>query len=72
MFLGVKCDVQGFTAEKDKPITFSLILPDNPLNDYVELPENLSALHYSNVICGVIRGALSMVYYFANFSMNYI
>ena len=31
------------------------------LNDFVELPETLSALHYSNIVCGVVRGALEMV-----------
>ena len=42
---------------------FSLIIEDNPLNEYVELPQNLaSELWYSNVLCGVIRGALEMVY----------
>ena len=63
MFLGVKCEVVNFTAEKDKGCSFSLIMPDNPLNDYVELPENMSALNYSSMICGVIKGALSTVYY---------
>ncbi len=62
MFLGVKCEVSNFTvADKEKGCSFLLILADNPLNDYVELPEHLSALNYSNMICGVIRGALSTV-----------
>ena len=37
------------------------ILEDNPLTDFVELPENYSGLIYCNVLCGVIRGALEMV-----------
>ena len=37
------------------------ILEDNPLTDYVELPEQLGNLKYCNVLCGVIRGALEMV-----------
>ena len=37
------------------------ILEDNPLTDFVELPEQLQGLRYSNVLCGVIRGALEMV-----------
>ena len=37
------------------------ILEDNPLTDFVELPEQLGALKYSNLLCGVIRGALEMV-----------
>lgn len=63
MFLGVKCEVANFTAEKEKGCSFSLIMPDNPLNDYVELPENMPALNYSSMICGVIKGALSTVYF---------
>lgn len=37
------------------------ILEDNPLTDFVELPEQLAGLKYSNLLCGVIRGALEMV-----------
>lgn len=42
---------------------FSLIFEDNPLADFVELPDEALAggLWYSNVLCGVIRGALEMV-----------
>ena len=40
---------------------FSLILDQNPLVDFVELPENHPNLLYSNIICGVVRGALEMV-----------
>ena len=34
---------------------------DNPLNDFVELPENMKSLNYSNILIGVIKGALIMV-----------
>jgi hypothetical protein len=34
---------------------------DNPLTDFVELPEHLINLDYSNIICGVIRGSLEKV-----------
>lgn len=37
------------------------VLEDNPLTDFVELPEGCSKLKYCNVLCGVIRGALEMV-----------
>ena len=37
------------------------ILEDNPLTDFVELPEGLAGLKYCNVLAGVIRGALEMV-----------
>jgi len=43
--------------------SFSLILDENPLADFVELPEDgpFDKLWYSNVLCGVLRGALEMV-----------
>lgn len=63
MFLGVKGEIVNFQSDKEKGCSFSLIIPDNPLNDFVELPEHLSSLHYSNIICGVIRGSLSTVCY---------
>jgi hypothetical protein len=40
---------------------FSLVLEENPLIDFVELPDDCKGLHYCNVLCGVIRGALEMV-----------
>ena len=42
---------------------FSLIFDENPLAEFVELPEDAlqGGLWYSNVLCGVIRGALEMV-----------
>ena len=41
--------------------SFSIVLPHNPLHDFVELPEEYQGLNYSQVLCGVIRGALEMV-----------
>jgi len=43
--------------------SFSLVFDENPLADFVELPEDgpYEKLWYSNVLCGVIRGALEMV-----------
>jgi trafficking protein particle complex subunit 3 len=42
-----------------------LILKENPLSDFVVLPpqyqQSASPLWYSNLICGVVRGALDMV-----------
>jgi hypothetical protein len=43
---------------------FSLVFEENPLADFVELPDDGRAqdeLWYSNMLCGVIRGALEMV-----------
>jgi trafficking protein particle complex subunit 3 len=38
-------------------------LDENPLAEFVELPEEVleGGLWFSNVLCGVIRGALEMV-----------
>jgi len=42
---------------------FSLTFDENPLAEFVELPEDAlqGGLWYSNVLCGVIRGALEMI-----------
>ena len=39
---------------------FHLFFQENPISFYVELPESLSNLCYSNIICGIIRGALEI------------
>lgn len=43
--------------------TFTLTLEENPLAEFVELPEEAleGGLWFSNVLCGVLRGALEMV-----------
>lgn len=56
MFLGVTAEVAGATSTE-----FSLQLAENPLAEFVELPEQYSGLAYSNMLCGVLRGALEMV-----------
>eukprot|EP00903_Cladosiphon_okamuranus_P015509 g14319.t1 len=58
MFLGVTADVASWNADGT---AFSLLLYDNPLIEFVELPPQYSGLLYSNLLCGVIRGALEMV-----------
>ncbi|KAF9454652.1 TRAPP I complex [Macrolepiota fuliginosa MF-IS2] len=42
---------------------FTLTLDENPLSEFVELPDEVleGGLWFSNVLCGVIRGALEMV-----------
>jgi len=40
------------------------VFEENPLGDFVELPDDGRAqneLWYSNLLCGVLRGALEMV-----------
>jgi trafficking protein particle complex subunit 3 len=58
MFLGVAATVSNWDAEGT---TCSLVLEDNPLVDFVELPDTCQGLRYCNILSGVIRGALEMV-----------
>ncbi len=58
MFLGVSAEISNFDGENK---AFSLILRENPLADFVVLPMQYAKLWYSNVLCGVIRGALDML-----------
>ena len=58
MFLGVTAEVTSWNAESTG---CSLILAENPLIDFVELPPQFQDLCYSNILCGVIKGALEMV-----------
>lgn len=60
MFLGVGSDVVALKGHQD---TFSVVLHDNPLALFVELPEGpiREKLWYSNVLCGVVAGALALV-----------
>ena len=39
---------------------FHLIFSENPISFYVELPESLNDLCYSNIICGMLRGMLEI------------
>ena len=61
MFLGVTASVTNWDADGT---SCSLILEDNPLVDFVELPDTCQGLHYCNILSGVVRGALEMVYAF--------
>jgi trafficking protein particle complex subunit 3 len=56
MFLGVTANVMPVDDKE-----YALALDDNPLTEFVELPESHAELCYSNILCGVIRGALEMV-----------
>ena len=58
MYLGITPSITNWSPGGDE---FSLILENNPLVDFVELPDNHSTLIYSNLLCGVLRGALEMV-----------
>jgi hypothetical protein len=56
MYLGVNCDALVYSDKE-----FGLIFSENPLNDFVELPEKYNSLWYSNLLCGIIRGALESI-----------
>lgn len=61
IFLNITPTVTNWTADNKQ---FSLVFEDNPLADFVELPDDGRAqdeLWYSNILCGIIRGALEMV-----------
>nr|POE79818.1 transport protein particle subunit bet3 [Quercus suber] len=61
IFMNITPLVSGW--EKDGK-SFVLVFEENPLADFVELPDDGRAqeeLWYSNLLCGVLRGALEMV-----------
>lgn len=58
MYLNVQPTISNWAASADE---FSLIFDTNPLTEFVELPPDMSALRYSGILCGCIRGALEMV-----------
>ncbi|MCJ1291679.1 transport protein particle 22 kDa subunit [Xylographa carneopallida] len=61
IFLNITPVVTNWTTESKQ---FSLIFEENPLADFVELPDDGKAqdeLWYSNILCGILRGALEMV-----------
>ncbi|KAF7304981.1 Trafficking protein particle complex subunit BET3 [Mycena kentingensis (nom. inval.)] len=53
----------GGTLQSSVGASFALTFDENPLAEFVELPEEAleGGLWFSNVLCGVIRGALEMV-----------
>jgi len=61
IFLNVAPTVTNWASDNNQ---FSLIFDENPLADFVELPDDGRAqdeLWFSNILCGVLRGALEMV-----------
>ena len=58
MYLGITPVVSNWSPGGDE---FSLLIENNPLIDFVELPEGHNILSYSNLLCGVLKGALEMV-----------
>lgn len=61
MFLNITPTIVNWSSDN---MQFSLIFDENPLADFVELPDDGRAqdeLWYSNILCGILRGALEMV-----------
>jgi hypothetical protein len=58
MFLGISADTSKWREDGQ---AFSLVFKGNPLHDFVQVPPQYADLKYSNILCGVIRGALNMV-----------
>eukprot|EP01135_Chromosphaera_perkinsii_P006616 Nk52_evm18s554 gene=Nk52_evmTU18s554 len=58
MFMGVTPVVTNWSSDGKE---CSIILDDNPLAEFVDLPDNHRGLFYSNIIAGVLRGGLEMV-----------
>lgn len=68
MFLGFTATVINYDQKKQ---SFTLVLEENPLLEFVELPNHLrDKLLYNNIICGVLRGALEMVFFFFPLSLK--
>ncbi|VDP04173.1 unnamed protein product [Soboliphyme baturini] len=58
-YLGIVPTVTNWNSTADE---FSLVFDSNPLTEFVELPpDSHKQLHYSQMICGTIRGALEML-----------
>jgi hypothetical protein len=61
IFLNITPTITNWTQDNKQ---FSLIFDENPLADFVELPDDgraQSELWYSSILCGILRGALEMV-----------
>lgn len=58
LYLNVTPSVDHWSQTNDE---FSIILYNNPLTEFVELPDSLQNMNYLNVLPGIIRGALEMV-----------
>jgi hypothetical protein len=67
IFLNVSPQITNWSSDSKE---FSILLEDNPLSEFVELPDQYAGLWYSNILwylnfdkfSGVIRGSLEMVH----------
>lgn len=68
MYLGITPVVSNWSPAGDE---FSLLIENNPLIDFVELPDGHNSLNYSNIFCGVLKGALEMVHIFSSHFLTF-
>lgn len=62
MFLNISTATVDNVVQGTEGETYSIIFEENPLNGYAELTEPIrSLLWYSNVLCGVVEGALEQL-----------
>ncbi|KAF2751557.1 trafficking protein particle complex subunit 3 [Sporormia fimetaria CBS 119925] len=62
MFLNITPAITNWSSDSKQ---FSLVFDENPLADFVELPDDGRAqdeLWFSNILVGVLRGAMEMVH----------
>ncbi|KAA0201473.1 hypothetical protein HAZT_HAZT006878 [Hyalella azteca] len=58
IYLGMNVTIGSWSPAGDE---FSIIMDQNPLEEFVELPDSYAGLRYSNLLAGAIRGACEMV-----------
>eukprot|EP01029_Cantina_marsupialis_P029326 TRINITY_DN780113_c0_g1_i1.p1 TRINITY_DN780113_c0_g1~~TRINITY_DN780113_c0_g1_i1.p1 ORF type:complete len:189 (-),score=45.45 TRINITY_DN780113_c0_g1_i1:75-641(-) len=60
MFLGISGQSTNWNVDCT---SCTIVVKDNPLDEFVELPKEYDDLWFSNLLCGVIKGALEMINY---------
>ncbi|KII65240.1 hypothetical protein RF11_14416 [Thelohanellus kitauei] len=58
LYLGITPTVTNWSQDNSE---FSLVFENNPLAESVELPPEMETLWYSNILPGIIKGALEMM-----------
>mmetsp|Transcript_13565 Transcript_13565/g.23819 ORF Transcript_13565/g.23819 Transcript_13565/m.23819 type:complete len:194 (-) Transcript_13565:714-1295(-) len=58
MFLSMQANITNWSPDFRE---CSLVFTDNPITEFVEVPEEYRDLRYCNMLCGVIRGALEQI-----------
>ncbi len=58
IYFDVEPTVTNWSPASDE---FSLLFDQNPLTEFVQLPESCLNIKYCNLFCGMIRGGCEMV-----------